>query len=79
MVNAMPKSEFIKYVKAARMLVAEKRLSLIEAASFPHYKDKHREDIMRALTRAAKEFIFEPLADFSAVAAKFAKRLNDGR
>lgn len=76
MVQRMPASKFVKFFKAARMLTAEFRIADIEAASFPHLeKRQDRDDFLRKLTHASREFISEGLTDFSQFAASMAKRL----
>lgn len=77
MVNAMPASEYIRFFKSARMLFAEKRLTDIETASFPHYtENKQREDVMRSLSRAAKAFLYEGVTDFAKFAATMAEKMR---
>lgn len=77
MVMAMPASEYIRFLKSAQILFAEKRLTDIETASFPHFqKNEQRDEVIRGLTKVTKGFIFEGVADFATFAANFAKRMN---
>lgn len=79
MVMRMPASEFIQYLKAAKMLFAEKRLGDIETASFAHFKkDEDRQRVMRHLERASREFIRESLTNFADFAADVARKLVPG-
>lgn len=79
MVQRLPASEYIRFAKSAKMLEANQRMSDIESSSFHAFEQKHRDNVMRNLKRASKQFLFEPLKDFSEVAANFAQRLKDGR
>lgn len=79
MIGKMAASDFIRYFKSAKMLQAENRMINIESISFPHYSSQDdREKVMRNLTSASKQFLWEPMKDFAEVAANFAKRLKNG-
>lgn len=77
-VNALPYSEFIKYLKAATMLQASKQMVDIQSAAFHTYKKEDRVKVMRSLKQASQRFMHKGLKDFKDVASNFAKRLAGG-
>lgn len=78
MVSQMAASEFVRFLKSAKMIQAEQRQIDIESASFPYFKDDHREKVMRDLRKAAKQYLFEPLVDFKDFAASIARAMTNG-
>jgi hypothetical protein len=77
-VQNMAASEYVRFLKSARMLQAENAMIDIQSSSFPSYKEDDQKKVMRDLKRASTANIFRPLKDFAEVAANFAKRLKDG-
>lgn len=77
-VNSMQASEYVRFLKSARMLQADGAILDVQSASFPHYSKDDQTKTMKLLHKRSSEFLHKKVKDFAEVAANFAKRLTDG-
>lgn len=79
MVDKMPYSEFVRYLKCAYMLECQEGLARVQQNNFTGFTDKAREQITRDLKNGATHYIAQKVLDYKEVVANLARKLQRGR
>lgn len=79
MVDQMPYSDFMRFLKSAYMLECQEGLARVQQNNFASFNDKTREQIKRDLKDGSTFYLARKVMDYKEVVANLARKLKRGR
>lgn len=78
MVDKMPFSDFIKFLKSAYMLECQEGLANVQQSNFSSFTEKVREQISSDLKDGSRHYLVKKILDYKEVVANLARKMRGG-
>ena len=75
MVDGLPYSDFVRFLKSAYMLECQEGLANVQQSNFSSFNEKTREQIKRDLKDGSTHYLARKMLDYKEVVANFARNL----